>query len=157
MGMSNTLRRYLDDKQAHFDLMSHSHTHCSMETAAAAHIPSAQLAKSVILKDQAGYVMAVIPSSRQIVINDLNRVLGRHLQMASERELRTLFQDCELGAIPALGPAYGIRTVMDKCLVNSDDIYFEAGNHEDLIHTDMDTFLDLMADVDYANFTRQLN
>lgn len=157
MGMSNTLRRYLDDKQAHFDVMPHTHTHCSMETAAAAHIPGAQLAKSVILKDDLGYVMAVIPSSRQVVIDDLNRSLGRRLHMASERELAALFQDCELGAIPPLGPAYGIRTVMDKCLINSDEIYFEAGSHEDLVHTDMDTFLDLMVDADYANFTRQLN
>lgn len=154
MGMSNTLRRYLDDKQAQFDMMSHSHTHCSMETAAAAHVPGDHLAKSVILKDETGYLMAVLPSTRHVAVDDLNRAMGRHFRLADESEIRNLFQDCEVGAIPPLGPAYGIRTVMDKCLIDADEVYFEAGNHEDLIHTDMDTFLELMSDADCASFTR---
>lgn len=156
MGMSTTLRRYLEDKRAQFDLMPHTHTHCSMETAAAAHIPGERLAKSVILKDEIGYVMAVIPSSRHVAIGDLNRSMGRRLHLADEAELRPLFQDCELGAIPPLGPAYGMKTIMDKCLIDTEDIYFEAGDHEELVHTDMDTFLDLMSEADYAHFSRQL-
>lgn len=154
MGMSNTLRRYLDDKQAQFDMMSHPHTHCSMETAAAAHVPGERLAKSVLLKDDMGYVMAVLPSSRHVAIEELNRSMGRHLHLAEEWELKDLFRDCEPGAIPALGPAYGIRTIMEKCLIDSDDVYFEAGNHEELVHTDMDTFLELMTEADCASFTR---
>jgi len=152
--MSNTLRRYLDDRQAHFDMMSHRHTHCSMETAAAAHVPGNRLAKSVILKDETGYLMAVLPSTRHVAVDELNRTMGRQFRLADEQEIKNLFRDCEVGAIPPLGPAYGIRTVMEKSLIDADDIYFEAGNHEDLIHTDIDTFLDLMTDADYASFTR---
>ncbi|HEX5801568.1 MAG TPA: YbaK/EbsC family protein, partial [Azospira sp.] len=70
--------------------------------------------------------------------------------------LEELFEDCELGAIPPLGPAYGIRTVMDEELANEREIYFEAGNHEDMIHMKMDTFLDLMADADRGRFSRRL-
>lgn len=156
MGMSNTLQRYLEEKHAHFDLMPHSHTHCSMETAAAAHVPGDKMAKSVILKDEMGYLMAVVPSTRHVAIGELNRWLGRRLHLVDESELKGLFRDCEIGAIPPFGTAYGIKTVMDKCLIDATDIYFEAGDHEELVHTDMDTFFDLMADADCARFTRRL-
>lgn len=155
MSMPHTLRRYLDDKHADFEVTRHPHTHCTQETAQAAHLPLERLAKSVILRDEQGYVMAVLPSDRRVGIDELNRSLRRHLGLAGERELGRLFRDCEPGAIPALGPAYGIRTVMDKSLIDVDEIWFEAGNHEDLIHTDMDTFLELMAEADYASFSRR--
>lgn len=155
MSMPHTLRRYLDDKQANFEVMQHPHTHCTRETAQAARLPPALIAKSVVLRDEHGYVMAVLPSDRRVRIDELNHSLRRHLGLASERELGSLFRDCEPGAVPALGPAYGIRTVMDKSLIDVDDIWFEAGNHQELIHTDMDTFLDLMAEADYASFSRQ--
>lgn len=157
MGMSNTLQGYLEQRHAHFDLMPHTHTYCSIDTAVAAHVPSDKVAKPVILKDNIGYVMAVIPASRQVAIRELNRWMGRHLHLADEAELRDIFRDCELGAIPPVGPAWGLQTVMDQSLIDSDQIYFEAGDHEELIRTDMDTFLDLMAEADCARFTRQMN
>ncbi|MBI2308316.1 MAG: YbaK/EbsC family protein [Rhodocyclales bacterium] len=156
MSMANTLQDFLQRHHARFDMKHHAHSSCSMETAAMAHVPGDRLAKPVMFRDDLGYVMAVLPSTCHVGIAALNKRLGRHLQLAEEWELEELFQDCELGAIPPMGPAYGIRTVMDEDLANERDIYFEAGNHEDLIHMQMDAFLDLMADADRARFSRRL-
>lgn len=156
MSMAHTLQDFLQHHHARFDLMHHAHSSCSMETAAMAHVPGDRVAKPVMFRDDLGYVMAVLPSTRHVSIAALNKRLGRHLQLAEEWELEELFEDCELGAIPPLGPAYGIRTVMDEELANEREIYFEAGNHEDVIHMQMDTFLDLMADADRARFSRRL-
>ncbi len=156
MSMAHTLHDYLQRHRAHFDVMHHAHSGCSMETAAMAHVPGDRLAKPVLLKDDLGYVMAVLPSTCHVGIGALNRRLGRHLQLAEEWELDDLFSDCEPGAIPPMGPAYGIHTVMDEMLAAERDVYFEAGNHEDLIHMQMDTFLDLMAKADRARFAHRL-
>lgn len=156
MVMANTLQEFLQRRHANFEMTHHTHSHCSMETAAMAHVPGDRLAKPVMLKDDIGYVMAVLPSTCHVGVSTLNKRLGRHLQLASEWELEDLFKDCELGAIPPLGPAYGIRTVLDEELAKGPDIYFEAGSHEDLIHMNIDTFLDLMAEADRANFARHL-
>jgi len=45
-----------------------------------------------------------------------------------------LFDDCEPGAVPPLGPAYGIETLLDESLTSVADVFFEAGDHELLVH-----------------------
>ena len=51
-----------------------------------------------------------------------------------------------MGAIPAVGPAYGMLTVIDKNLGAQPEIYFEAGDHEELIHMKQEEFTVLMHD-----------
>ena len=70
----------------------------------------------------------------------------RDLELVQEWELRGLFKDCEVGAIPAACPAYGMETYLDESLVAQPDVYLEGGDHEALIHMRIDQFLDLMED-----------
>lgn len=154
MAMARTLQNFLRAHHAQFEVMAHPHSACSMDTAALADVPGDRLAKSVMLRDEMGFVMAVVPSTRHVRVRALNKRMGRHLRLAEEGELGALFQDCETGAIPPMGPAYGIRTVMDVSLMDEHDVYLEAGDHEELIHMEMDTFLDLMAEADRARITR---
>jgi len=156
MAIAMTLAEYLQSHHSAFEMMTHAHTGCSLDTAATAHVPGDRLAKSVMLKDDAGYVMAVLPSTCHVSISALNRRLGRHLQLAEEWELAGLFRDCEPGAIPAVGPAYGLKTLIDERVTQQRDVYFEAGDHEGLIHMPMDQFLELMGECDRAQFARHL-
>ena len=110
------------------------------------HVPGDRLAKSVVLEDDDGLVMAVLPSTFHIKLGRLSRQLDRKLRLASESDLPALFGDCELGAIPAVGPAYGMLTVIDKNLGAQPEIYFEAGDHEELIHMKQEEFTILMHD-----------
>ncbi len=41
---------------------------------------------------------------------------GVPVALASEAELERIFGDCELGALPPFGGAYGLRTVVDASL-----------------------------------------
>jgi len=156
MGIAITLKDYLRSHHADFEVMPHAHTGCSIDTASSAHVPGDRLAKSVLLKDDEGYVMAVLPSTCHVAFNTLNQRMGRHLQLAREWELEELFEDCEPGAVPALGPAYGLKTVIDERLTAHKDVYFEAGSHEELIHMRMDQFLDLMGNSYRAQFARHM-
>src|SRR5258705_11222090 len=87
-------------------------SHKISKTAELAHVPGDRLAKSVILEDDDGFVMAVLPSTCHIRLGRLSRELNRRLRLAMENELPKLFGDCELGAIPPVGPAYRGSTVM---------------------------------------------
>lgn len=157
MAIAMTLAEYLESHHSAFEVMTHAHTGCSLDTAATAQVPGDRLAKSVMLKDDQGYVMAVLPSTCHVAIRAVNRSLGgRHLQLAEEWELKDLFRDCEPGAVPAVGPAYGLQTVIDQRLTQQKDVYFEAGDHEGLIHMPMDQFLDLMGECGQARFSRYL-
>jgi Ala-tRNA(Pro) deacylase len=94
--------------------------------------------------------MAVIPANAHVKIAELNRLLDRKMGLATEVELLPLFSDCELGAIPPIGQAYGIETIVDEGLDGCRDIYFESGNHTDLIHMKGKAFQELMIETRHA-------
>jgi len=150
MTMARTLQTYLAHKGIAYDILPHRHTDTSINSANTAHIPAEQLAKSVILEDENGYVMAVIPADRHVRIGRLNQLLNRRMGLATEAELPPLFADCDPGAVPPLGDAYGIATVVDESLDDCPDIYLEAGDHEDLIHLKGTAFRRLMRGSQHA-------
>lgn len=134
MGMSTRLKWFLDSRGIHYEVVPHMHTSSSRETARVAHVPEERLAKSVILEDERGYLMAIVPATCRVSFEALEAELNRRLELASEEELRELFRDCELGAVPAIADPYGLPAVVDQRLWGLEDVYFEAGDHEDLIH-----------------------
>jgi Ala-tRNA(Pro) deacylase len=157
MTMANTLRSYLDARSVRYELIHHMHTGCSSETAAAAHVPGDQLAKGVMFGDELGYVMAVVPSTYHVEMRNLREHLHRrNLGLAPEKELEPLFHDCEPGALPPLGEAYGLNMVVDDTLAAFPDIYFEAGDHTDVVRISGSDFRRLTGNADHASFSRRI-
>ena len=146
MAIATTVSNYLAEHDVAYDVLTHPHTATSGESAEAAHVPGTRLAKSVVLEDDHGYLMVVLPSNRQVNLGELHRQLNRNRGLATEGELGSLFSDCEIGALPAVGPAYGMETVVDDALAEQSDIYFEAGDHEQLIHVTAETFQSLLGE-----------
>lgn len=134
MAIALTLRKYLAENGVAFDTVPHTHTTNSMNSAQAAHIPGQNLAKSVILEDGDGYLMAVIPATEHVKLTKVYHALNRDMGLATEPELESLFTDCELGAIPAVGKAYSMETIVDNKLADCPDVYLESGDHEELVH-----------------------
>lgn len=146
MSIAASVERHLHQMGVKYDLIPHHHTSNSTYSAQAAHVPGEQLAKCVMLEDDRGYVMAVLPATRKVNLAALHRRLERDLELATESELAKLFIDCEPGAIPPLGDVYGIDAILDDSLVGKQDIYFEAGDHCELLHVTGADFLRLMGD-----------
>ncbi len=155
MNIASKVQDFLAERQSAYDLLSHPHSANSIETAHEAHVPADALAKAVVLKDQAGYVLAVLPCTRHVVLSKLGRALHRQpLELAAESELASIFPDCEPGALPPLGRLYGLPTIMDDTLDNVREVYFEAGDHQHLVHMAQHEFYRLTSDVPRAHFTR---
>jgi Ala-tRNA(Pro) deacylase len=146
MSVSVTLEDCLRTKGSRYEVVQHAHSHGSMDTAEVAHIPGDRLAKTVLLEDEFGYVAAVVPSTYHVRLSEMWKKTGRRLVLASETEMRELFKDCEVGAVPPVCTAYGLQTYLDESLIRQPDVYFEVGDHEQLIHMNIDQFLELMAE-----------
>lgn len=153
MTIASTLHQYLKQQGTNFDILRHSHTGSSLETASAAHIAEDRLAKAVVVEDDRGYLMVVIPSRHRLHLGRLHKACGRLMGLATEEELRSLFPDCELGAIPPVGTAYGIETVVDDALSRQPDVYLEAGDHEALVHLSGEQFNMLMHDMPKGQYS----
>lgn len=157
MSMSARLSSYLEQCGARYELCAHDHSRTSVQTARLAHIPEHQLAKSVILEDDAGFVMAVVPADSRVRIGELARMLGRHdLHLADERRIAQVFNDCEIGAVPALGMAWGVETIVDDELRESAEVYIEAGDHEHLLRMSDEQFSTLMRDAKHGSICRHV-
>lgn len=153
MAIAKTVLDCLQKYHVPYSVVTHSRTGSSRETAAAVHVPAACMAKAVVLRDRAGFVMVVIPGDRHVKLDTLSHRLGRHLALATEDRLTPVFRDCAAGAIPPIGPEYGMETVLDDSLVGQPEIYFEAGDHEELIKVDGEQFLLLMREARHGQFS----
>jgi Ala-tRNA(Pro) deacylase len=149
------LRWYLDQSGLPYEVLPHPHSHSSLETAREAHVRPEKLVKPVLLEDERGYVMAVVPASMRVDLRSLRAQTNRELELASESEIDELFADCERGAMPPVGAPYRIPTVYEDSLAGLSDVYFEAGDHEDVVHMRSKDFLKLLDGALHGHFSQR--
>ena len=155
MAIAETVKNYLEQHLIDWKAVTHPHTGSSHETAEASHVREDHIAKAVIVKDDAGYAMVVVPADQYVEMKHVRKELDRELELVEEDEFAKLFPDCEPGAIPPLGPAYDIETFLDEALKSLANIYFEAGDHEHLVHTNGEDFKKLLSGVRHGHFSHE--
>lgn len=153
MTIAPKLHQFLEDQRAEYELVEHSPTRSSMQSASICHIPAERLAKAVLLDTEDDYLLAVLPSDRRIQLAELRTELGLKPRLADEEELQFIFDDCALGAVPPLGSGYGVVTIVDDSLEGQPDIYFEAGDHASLVHMDQAEFSRLTRQARHGHFS----
>ena len=153
MAIALTLERYLDAKSVKYDVIAHQPTNSSGETAEVCHIPGDRLAKGVLLRDEVGYALAVLPASHHIRLSELRRQFGDDVDLATEGEIEDLFQDCVRGAIPAIGECYGLDMVVDDSIEEQPEVYFEGGDHATLVHMTHAQFAKMTAASRHGSFS----
>jgi Ala-tRNA(Pro) deacylase len=153
MNLSPAIEHYLKNQHVTYDVLEHPHSSSALESAHAAHVTPAQVAKAVVLRDGDDLLMCVLPASHELLLNWVDRDYGGHHQLVSEDELAQLFPDCEIGAVPPLGQAYGMKVVWDNSLRHARELYLEAGDHYHLLRLTQDDFIGVMASQDRATIS----
>ena len=151
MSIAPKLQQFLDEAKADYELIEHEPTKSSLETARSCDVPADKVAKAVLLDTDDGQLLAILPSDRKVELSELRSELGRKPRLASEDEIKRLFDDCDLGAIPPAG--YGVRTIVDNAIDRQPDVYFEAGDHHSLVHMDHGAFAQLTRDARHGQFS----
>jgi Ala-tRNA(Pro) deacylase len=154
MAVAISLEQYLIKNRVRYDVMTHTPTEYSMATAHAAGVPAGRLAKSVVLCDEQTYLIAVVPATHRLQLGRLRRQLARPVRLATEVEIWSLFNDCVAGAVPPLGSAYGLEVIIDDSLNEQPEIFFEGGDHQELIHVAGADFQRLLPDALHGSFSR---
>lgn len=128
------VRTFLDQHHIKYVVISHSKAYTAQGIAAIAHIRGQELAKTVMVKLDGALAMAVLPASYQVDLLALKKIVGvGDAALASEREFKQHFPDCETGAMPPFGNLYGIPVYVDEALTRDTEIAFNAGTHLELI------------------------
>jgi Ala-tRNA(Pro) deacylase len=135
MPLSERIRSFLDSHETPYQVSTHPNVFTARQVAMAEHLPPRTVAKTVMVFGDGEYHMIMVPATRMVDLQEARPVLGlTHLRLATEAEMAQLFPDCEVGAMPPLGPLYGFAVYLDGSLAAEEEIAFNAGTHRDVIH-----------------------
>jgi len=156
MAIAPTLERYLAGKNIKYDVIAHEPTMSSSRTAEVCRISGDRLAKAVVLRDESGFILAILPASHHIRLSDLGMRLGFDVDLATEHEIEQLFQDCAHGAVPPAGECYGLDVIVDDSIEEQPEVYLEGGDHATLVHLSHAQFARFTAEAWRGHFSARL-
>jgi Ala-tRNA(Pro) deacylase len=132
--MNIRLRNFLEREKVRYEHETHRTAYTAQEVAQEEHVPGKIVAKSVVLKVDDGFVLAVMPATARADFLRFKSALGaKEVRLATELEFTGLVPDCEVGAMPPFGNLYGVPVYVDKALTQDEEIIFNAGTHQDTV------------------------
>ena len=148
------LLEFLSENNVDFELHTHPSAYAAQDVAFKAGVPGRLFAKTVLVKLDGKMAMAVLPADSKVDFHLLRETAGAEtITLAVEDEFEELFPDCEPGAVPPLGPAYQIETFLDEAITSLANVYFEAGDHEHLVHISGNDFKTLLSGVRHGHYS----
>ena len=159
MAIARTIADFLVDHRVDFHVYPHDYCERALDSAKRSNLNPQSVAKGVVIatkrQHKRTYCLVVLPSDRAVNLHELRELAFQEVELATESELATLFPDCEIGAVPALGEAYGLPTFIDETIVeNGDDIFFEAGDHQELIKIATDQLEQIMPYAEFVSISK---
>ncbi len=112
-----------------FKVLRHEPVYTSEEAAQIRGTPLASGAKALVCKGDERFVMFAVPADRKLDSRSVRRDQGwRKLRFATREEVAEL-TGLTPGAIPPFGSLFGLPTMCDRRLGDSEIINFNAGDH----------------------------
>ena len=152
MPLKQKLKDFLDENRVKYITMFHSAAYTAQELAHTLHIPGKMFAKTVVLKSNGKYLMAVLPATHKVNFNLFKKVAHvNELELPAEDDVMKHFPQCEAGAMPPFGNLYEMPVYVDVSLTEDKEIYFNATSlyevirmsfrdYENLVHPVVGTF-----------------
>jgi Ala-tRNA(Pro) deacylase len=124
------VERYLADQRLEYSVIEHPVTYTAAAEARAAAVDPAKAAKTLMLCDDDGYVIAVIPASETLSLWLLRRVASRpELRLAAEQELARDFPAFEVGAFPPFRALLTDEAYIDFRVLMPHRVLCNGGDH----------------------------
>lgn len=134
LGISASLKQYLDENDAHYELVPHRRDYSAQAAAADTHTPGKAFAKCVLIWADNYYALVVLPADHRLDFALLRDSIGAtDAGLVREEEMLRLFPDCELGAEPPFGNLYDLPVYVASQLAADDTITFNGGTHEEAV------------------------
>jgi Ala-tRNA(Pro) deacylase len=136
------VKTFLNSRSVWYDALEHDPTYSAQRMAQALHVPGDEVAKTVLLRADGQYVVAVVPATCNVDLKRAKQALGaKRVELATETEFGEAFPDCEIGAVPPFGSQYGFKTLVDAELARDEQIVFESNSHHEAIRMNYADFV----------------
>ncbi|MDO8557301.1 MAG: YbaK/EbsC family protein [Candidatus Jorgensenbacteria bacterium] len=134
------IKKLLTDNNIKYELFEHAPVYTSEEAAKVRNSPLSQGAKSLLLKTENSFVLAIIPGDKKLDSKKLRKAVGvKSIRFATPEEVKEIM-GCEIGACYPFGNIIGVKTIVDENLMNVDNIFFNPGVHDKTIKLDRECY-----------------
>ncbi len=122
---------WLADQDIEYEIHPHDPAFTARATATAEGVDPWTFAKVVVVAaDDGSDALIVLDATDQLDLHKVRDLLGASdVRLLSEPELSALAPGCEVGAIPAVGALFGLKTYADYAVRDDPEISFNAGSH----------------------------
>lgn len=133
-GLLHWLREHKVDHEVH----EHAEAFTAASTARAEGVDARTFAKVVgVVADDGRKALLVIDASDRVDLRKARELLGAHdVRLLTESELALLAPGCDSGALPAVGPLFGLPMHVDHAIAGDPEISFNAGTHRHSVRVD---------------------
>jgi Ala-tRNA(Pro) deacylase len=125
------LLTFLSESKIECQVVPHEQTFTARAEARVAQVDPERAAKTVALRVDDGYRLAVVPASERVDLRKVRDVLGlsrQKLALATETQIAEAFPAYQVGALPPIGPQLAPE-IVDRRLMEHDQILCSGADH----------------------------
>ena len=128
------LKDYLNRNNVNYTMYYHNPANETRELMRNLDLFEKEFVKTFIVQTEDGYAMTVLPIGRKIDLELFKNASSKsEVKLADLNQVKSLFPDCEEGAIPPLGNLYKLPVYVSPAVKKRREIVFRAGTHTDTI------------------------
>lgn len=122
---------WLASQELEYEIHEHAPAYTARAAATAEGVDPRTFAKVLVVALHDGRnAFVVLDAPDHLDLRKARHVLGsKDVRLLSEPELTALAPGCEVGAIPAVGPLFGLTTYADYAVRDDAELSFNAGSH----------------------------
>lgn len=153
MSISKKITGYLDKKKYKYELIDHKTTYTAWDTAQTEKVRPQEVAKALVMKADSDYVLALVPSNRNLDKQKLLKVINgdrkkaklgtyKKIDFAKEAWMKKSLPG-KVGATPPFRGLLKLDLFADTLLLKSKKIYLGSGEYTNSIRFSTSQYLKL--------------
>lgn len=139
--ISKKVISYLDEKKYKYEIIRHRTTYTAWDTAQTEKVKPQEVAKTLIVKIDNDWILAVLPSNRNLGKKELLKIINserkrkkepvaKKLNFAEEKWMKKNIKIGKLGAIPPFKELFGKDVYLDRMILKSKKFYVSSGEYD---------------------------
>ncbi|MGB0466789.1 MAG: YbaK/EbsC family protein [Pontibacterium sp.] len=101
--LAPTVQNFLNHQRISYKRIFHTYAKTALDCAIAAQVPARQVAQGVVLKDNTGFLLALVPANRRVDLHALRQLTRRQLTPHQSERHRPVIQGLRTGGGSRLG------------------------------------------------------
>lgn len=146
MPVPTSVQSLLNKQNAHYEVSEVPVTENEKARWHDQHLRSMRAAKSVILQDEKGRVQVIFAADCLLDLKAVNRQLSRDLHAAKPEDVHKFCVSHNLQSIPALPKLGGLLTLIDRSLVERNELLADSGDDQQLLRFSREEFQNIIDD-----------